>query len=172
MFLLGHLGIGSRLFPGARHRLPAGWLYFGCVLPDLIDKPLYYGLKLLAVRPSLITGTRTFGHTGLFLLLLSCAAALTRSRAVLAVAAGVASHLLLDIAGELVTGADMESSIWSAILFPLLGVRFPVAHFHTMLEHLRLSAQSAYVVAGELLGGGLLLRGLVERRRQRRPQSS
>ena len=54
-----------------------------------------------------------------------------------------------------------------AILFPLLGWQFPRAQFSTMLEHLRISAQSAYVIAGEILGAAILLRD-----RRRRRQSS
>ena len=69
MFVLGHLGIGSRLLFSLRTRLPAGWLYLGCLLPDLIDKPLFYvPLLVMHQQLPLITGTRTFGHTGLFLL--------------------------------------------------------------------------------------------------------
>jgi hypothetical protein len=160
-----------------RERLPALPLFFGCVLPDLIDKPLFYGL--LAVRghvEGLITGTRTFGHTGLFLLALSAAAALVRPRGaekksffsapLAAVAVGVATHLLLDIGGELFGGAQPDTSIWPAIFFPALGVRFPVAHFGSLLEHLQITAQSAYVLAGEAIGGAILLRAWLLRKRQ------
>lgn len=154
MFVLGHLGIGSRLLFGLRRRLPAWPLYLGCLLPDLIDKPLFYGLH--GAWP-LLTGTRSFGHTGLFLLALLLGAGLLRRPWAWAVAAGVATHLALDIAGELVTGADPDSSIWLAVLFPARGVRFPVAHFTTVLEHLSVSAQSGYVLAGELIGGAILL---------------
>ncbi len=160
MFVLGHLGIGSRLLFKLRRKLPPKWLYLGCLLPDLIDKPLYYGLH--GVWP-LITGTRSFGHAGLFLLTLLLAAAIARRPWAWAIAAGVATHFALDIAGELVTGAEPDSSIWLAVFFPALGVRFPVAHFTSLLEHLGVSVQSGYVVAGEILGGLILLRA----RRQR-----
>ena len=160
MFVLGHLGIGSRLLFGLRRRLPPWPLYLGCLLPDLIDKPLFYGLR--GVWP-LITGTRSFGHAGLFLLALLLGAALLRRPWAWATAAGVATHFALDIAGELVTGADPDSSIWLAVFFPAYGVRFPLAHFTSLLEHLRVSAQSGYVVAGEILGGLILLNA----RRQR-----
>lgn len=163
MFVLGHLGIGSRLLFGLRRKLPAWPLYFGCLLPDLIDKPLFYGMHLLHRSWPLIAGTRTFGHTGLFLLALALGAALLRRPWATAIAAGVATHLALDIAGELVTGAEPASSIWLAIFFPAYGVRFPLAHFTTLLEHLSLSAQSGYVLAGELIGGLILLNA----RRQR-----
>jgi hypothetical protein len=151
-----------------RKLLPAGWILFGCLLPDLIDKPLFYGFLWTTGHPDkLFTGTRTIGHTGLFLLALLGLAAVTRSRAVWAVAAGVATHLLLDMGGELITGADSESSIWLAIFYPRFGHRFPVAHFGSLYEHLRVSAQSAYVIAGELLGSAILLRAWILRRRAR-----
>ncbi len=154
MFVLGHLGIGSRLLFGLRRRLPPWPLYLGCLLPDLIDKPLFYGLH--GAWP-LIAGTRSFGHAGLFLLALLLGAALVRRPWAWAVVAGVATHFALDIAGELVTGADPESSIWIAVFFPALGVRFPLAHFTSLLDHLSVSAQSGYVIAGEVLGGVILL---------------
>jgi hypothetical protein len=142
-----------------RARLPARWLILGCLLPDLIDKPLFY-----LVRASWITGTRTIGHSGLFLLALLLAAAIARTPAAWAVFAGVATHFVLDIAGEMVTGAEPDSSIWLALFFPALGRRFPVAHFGTLLEHLRLDAHNAYNIAGEILGGAILLRAWLKRR--------
>ena len=145
-----------------RERLPARWLIFGCLLPDLIDKPLFY----LVGPTKLISGSRTFGHTFLFLLALFLLALLSRRAAVWAIFAGVATHLALDIAGEVTVGASPDSSIWIALLFPLLGVRFPVAHFHTLLEHLRVSAENLYVIFGEVAGGAILLRAWILRRRQ------
>jgi hypothetical protein len=158
MFVLGHVGIGTRMLAGLRKRLPMRWLVLGCLLPDLIDKPLFYALLCgEGHADALISGSRSVGHSGLFLLLLLFAALASRHAAAWAVVAGVATHLALDIGGELVTGADPDSAIWLAICFPALGWRFPKAHFATMLEQLRISAQSLYVVAGELIGGAILL---------------
>jgi hypothetical protein len=165
MFVLGHLGVGSRMLFGLRRRLPAWPLYFGCLLPDLIDKPLFYGLHALHRAPALISGTRTFGHCGLFFLALLLAAALARRPWLWAVFAGVATHFALDIAGEFITGADPESSIWLAIFFPAYGPRFPVAHFTTLTEHLFVSSQSAYTIAGEIAGAIILLHALWRRQR-------
>lgn len=166
MFVLGHLGVGSRLLFGLRRRLPAWPLYLGCLLPDLIDKPLYYALLALHRLPPLISGTRSFGHTGIFLLLVLLAAAVLKRPGVSALAAGVSTHFALDIAGELVTGADPESSIWIAFFFPAYGARFPLAHFTSLAEHIALSAQSGYVVAGEIIGGAILLHAVWRRRSQ------
>jgi hypothetical protein len=156
-----------------RARFPALPLFLGCVLPDLIDKPLFYGLLYARGHvEGLITGTRTFGHTGLFLLALCVAAGGSRAAEkkiiffspLWAVAAGVATHLALDIGGELFGGAQADTSIWPAIFFPALGVRFPVAHFGTLLEHLQITAQSGYVVGGELIGAAILLHAWLRKR--------
>jgi hypothetical protein len=165
MFVLGHLGIGPRLLFGLRRKLPAAWLALGCLLPDLIDKPLFYGLLLAEGHAdALIAGSRSIGHSGIFFLLLLAAALLLRRPALWALCAGVATHLMLDVLGELIMGADPETSIWLAVLFPALGFRFPKAEFTTVLEHLRISARSAYVVAGEILGTAILIRDYWRRR--------
>jgi len=152
---------------GWRERLPAGWLVLGCLLPDLIDKPLFYGLLWArGHHDPLISGSRSFAHTALFGLALLALALALRRRAAWAVFAGVATHLLLDIGGELVAGSTPESSIWFAIFFPALGWRFPEAPFHSLVEHLRLTAENAYVIAGEIVGGAILLRAWMRRRDQ------
>jgi hypothetical protein len=165
MFVLGHVGIGTRMLLGLRKRLPAGWLICGCLLPDLIDKPLFYALLWgEGHADALISGSRSIGHTGIFLVLLLALALISRRAAAWALCAGVATHLVLDIGGELVAGSEEDASIWLAILFPLMGWQFPKAHFASMMEHLRVSAQSAYVVIGEILGGAILLRAWLRRR--------
>src|SRR5207245_8990653 len=67
MFVLGHLGIGSWLAARRVRADSIAWLLFGAVLPDLIDKPLYYALSFATGRHGaalgLISSTRTFGHT-------------------------------------------------------------------------------------------------------------
>ena len=111
MFVLGHLGIGSRLLFSLRTRLPAGWLYLGCLLPDLIDKPLFYVPLLVMHRQlPLITGTRTFGHTGLFLLAWLILALALRRPWIWAVFAGLVTHFALDIAGETPTRSHRSGS--------------------------------------------------------------
>ena len=170
MFVLGHVGIGTRMLFGLRERLPARWLVLGCLLPDLIDKPLFYGLLWTRGHPdTLISGSRSVAHSGVFALALLALAFATRRPALWAVFAGVATHLALDIGGELVATSTADSSIWIAILFPAFGWRFPKAHFHSLLEHLRLTAENVYVIAGEIAGGAILLRAW---RRRRKAQSS
>jgi len=145
-----------------RQRLPVWPLIAGCLLPDLIDKPLYY---LLPHNP-LILGSRTFGHSGLFFLGLLLLALVARRPWAWALFAGVATHFTLDIGGEVFTGADPDSSIWRAIFWPALGA-FQPAHFETIAGHLRLSFHNAWVVGGEMVGGAILLRAWLLRRRPR-----
>lgn len=173
MFILGHIGIGSRLgalIPRVRDAGTPRWLILGTLLPDLVDKPLYYGLKLATGREGaelgLISCTRTVGHSALFALLVWLALrALGRRRAALALLAGMATHWLLDLGGD-VTGylahalglssAPAGLSSLRALLFPLMGGRFAVSPFHSAREHLSSLAQT-YTLAGELVGGVLLV---------------
>ena len=152
MFVLGHVGIGTRLVQ--RLRLPFAGLCVGCLLPDLIDKPLFYLVG--PERVALIEGTRTFGHTGLFLLVVLAAS--LRWPALRAVAIGMATHLLLDLGGDAVSFPPFEHSTLLAVFFPLFGVRFPQAPFSTLSQQLSLNAHSSYVLLGEIVGAGLLLR--------------
>jgi membrane-bound metal-dependent hydrolase YbcI (DUF457 family) len=146
MLLFGHLGIGLRL---ARPfgRLPLRWVLLGTLLPDLIDKPLYYGLStftgLRGAELGLISGTRTFGHTGLLILLVLGFSALMRSHPgrsgkTAALAVGMATHLLLDAVSERLgstgTGLHTESASLLALVYPYFG-RFAVLPFSGMREH-------------------------------------
>lgn len=170
MFVLGHVGIGPRLLGSVRRRLPARWLVVGCLLPDLIDKPLFYGLLWgEGHADALIRGSRSVGHSGLFLLALIALAAVARRASIWALVAGVTTHLALDVLGELITSAGPDSSIWLAIFYPAFDGRFPKAYFGSMLEHLKLTAESYYVIAGEIVGAALLFRA---HRQRRKAQSS
>jgi len=144
---------------GWRRRLPGRWLYLGCLLPDLIDKPLFYVLGPTA----LLSGTRTFGHTGLFLIAWALLALMLRRPWCIALAAGIATHFALDIVSEMLTSADPDSAIWLAIFYPAYG-RFPQAKFASLLEHLEISARNVVVVAGEVVGGALLIYGRLKRK--------
>ncbi len=175
MFILGHLGIGLRLaalLPGVA-RAPR-WIALGTLLPDLLDKPLYYGLSLAtgkhAAALGLISGTRTLGHTALLGLALAAALALRGHRlAGRALLAGLFTHWLLDLGGE-PAGALLQRlgllaplppsagpSTLAAILFPALGLHFPVIPFRNVAEHFA-SLRNLYTVSGEALGGWLLWR--------------
>ncbi|MGH9411237.1 MAG: metal-dependent hydrolase [Vicinamibacterales bacterium] len=151
MFVFGHIGIGRRLAQPWSHRLPAIPLIIGTLLPDLIDKPLYY-----ARIWSYVSCTRTFGHTGIFLVGLAAAAVIARSRVVGALAVGVATHLLLD--GLMSAfGQEPQDSAWMALTWPFLHRTFAHHTFTTISSHLR-SLFVTPIIATEIVG--LVLIGL------------
>lgn len=129
MYVFAHLGLGYALVKPWWRSVPLRALLLGSILPDLIDKPLYYGCVLWTGKRGadigLISGTRTFGHTLIFLLL-CCAISIGRkSKVGLALSAGVATHLFLDCVSVMVSSHG-ESYQEEALLFPLHGWSFPV----------------------------------------------
>ena len=163
MFVLGHRGIGSFLAARRVRAEQLAWLLVGTLLPDAIDKPLYYILVLATGRRGaelgLISGTRTLGHTVLLAVLLWL---LLPRRIGIPLFIGIATHLFLDelgdVAGALIPalGTHGRPGTINAILFPLLGPHFPVSPYRSALEH-ALSLANGYVIAGEILGAVLLL---------------
>lgn len=170
MFILGHLGIGRAL---VRRWVAPGlgrWLALGTLLPDLLDKPLYYALAaatgLRGAELGLISGTRTVGHT---LLLLAALRLLLGAGRGSALAAGMATHLFLDELGEVVgllgaaaglgegVGPPGGPPTLAAVLFPLLGPHFPIYPFRDAAEHLFAQGR-LWTLAGELAGALLLWR--------------
>jgi hypothetical protein len=155
VFALGHLGLGKKLAarPYARFsRVERRSFLVGTLLPDLIDKPLFYIPFWLTERPGgpggILSGTHLFAHTGLFLLVLVIAAVVTRSRPLRAVALGVATHLVLDC-----VGLSMNAG---TLLWPLLGWHFPAYPFRNLGHHLS-TILSPITLAGELVGAAILL---------------
>lgn len=154
MFALGHLGLGKAVAMPVYARFTARdkrVFLVGTLLPDLIDKPLYYGLSWWTGKQGdalgLISGTHTFGHTGLFLLVLTGAALVTRVAAVRALALGVATHGLLDFVG---LSMDYQTLLW-----PLLGRHFPFYPFSGVGQHLW-TVFRPVTLTGELLGAAFL----------------
>jgi hypothetical protein len=154
MFVLGHLGIAKKLAARPyRHfsRLDKRVFFVGALLPDLIDKPLYYVPAWLTGRrgaaAGILSGTHLFAHTGLFLLVLGTAALVTRARPLRALAIGVATHLVLDVAGL--------SLSWRALLWPLFGWHFPAYPFTSLTEHLGTILHPVTLI-GEVAGAAIL----------------
>jgi len=163
LFALGHLGIGKKIAarpyrafsPTARRAF-----FLGALLPDLIDKPLFYiPFWTTGRRGELLSGTHLFAHTGLFLLALIVAAWLTRSGALRAVAIGVATHFVLDCVGL--------SMGLGTLLWPLFGWHFPAFPFSNVGQHLA-TVLNPITLAGELVGGAILLWDYRKARRARR----
>jgi hypothetical protein len=155
VFALGHLGLGKKIAvrPYRRFsRREKRAFFLGALLPDLLDKPLFYIPFWLTGRrgaaAGILSGTHLFAHTGLFLLALVLAARLTRSGLVRAVAIGVATHLALDcVALSIGLGT---------LLWPLFGWHFPAFPFRGLGQHLT-TILNPITLAGELLGAAILL---------------
>jgi hypothetical protein len=159
MFVLGHVGIGRALaWPWVR-TFPVVAFAIGTLLPDLIDKSLYYS-HLLGQMPA----TRMYGHTGVLLLALALSAALVRSRVLAALAAGMATHLALDCLLDLTTTGPRGA--WIAAAWPVLGP-FPPVSIPSVGAHLRRITVGP-VIIGEIIGG-LLIAWELWRARPARP---
>jgi len=123
MFVLGHIGIGRRLVGSRGRRLPAVPLLLGMLLPDVIDKTLYY-----AHISSFISCTRTVAHTGIFLLTVLAIGCLRRSRSATALGLGIATHVMLDCVLDFLN-AGLGRGIGSgliALTWPLYGWHFVI----------------------------------------------
>lgn len=160
MHLFGHLGIGSQLVTPWSKGLPLKWLFLGALLPDLIDKPLYYGLSILTGKSGaalgIISGTRTFGHTALFLLLLCIVCFTKKSKPLAAVVLGIGSHLLLDGVTSTVLG-DPKNEFLQVVLWPYPHGLFPLYPFEDLRDHLSIWKRP-FLIYCEALGAALLLR--------------
>ncbi len=147
MIFFGHLGIGSALTRPFRRRDPYRawrWLLLGTLLPDLIDKPLYYGLSfatgLKSADLGLICGTRTFGHTLLLCAWIAGLGRFKRSDQFNALAMGVLTHLALDAVFDPAPGY---------LLWPLTS--FPAMPFKDLREHV-MSWANIRLIAAEGIG--------------------
>jgi hypothetical protein len=154
VFAFGHLGLGKKLAARPYRRFSPGErraFFLGALLPDLIDKPLFYIPFWLTARRSaaagLLSGTHLFAHTGLFLSALVIAALVTRSVRLRAVAIGVSTHLVLDCVGL--------SMGLGTLLWPLFGWHFPAYPFRGLSQHLA-TILNPITLAGELLGATIL----------------
>jgi hypothetical protein len=148
VFLFGHLGLGRALVRPWHSRLPWVPLAVGMLVPDLIDKPLYY----LSVSP-FFSCTRTVGHTAVFAATVLGLAALRRSPRGWALGVGVATHLLLDNVFDAAVGGELGSA-WIALVWPLDGWDFYRVTF-TLTEHAG-KLVSLPTIGCEIVGLGLL----------------
>ncbi len=164
MILFGHLGIGGESVRMVTKSFRLRWLLLGTMLPDLIDKPLYYGLCALSGQEGLangvICGTRTIGHTALFLAVLWVVAAVTDSLAMTAVAAGASTHWILDAIADFSTTHHSPlaspvlggSRAFQAFFYPYPEAHFPISHL-SFEEHLWASltpSRLAFEVVGAI----------------------
>jgi hypothetical protein len=135
------------------------WLALGCLLPDLIDKPIWIATQLASgnvdANAGLFASARLFGHTVFFAGLLAVAAALVPAARMRALAYAVPTHLLLDVLTDYGLGGH---GVWRTWLFWPLGVpSLASVSIPPLLRAFEPEASSAVYLAGELLGAGLLL---------------
>lgn len=149
MLPLAHLGIGSLLGRPFLKKIQPKWLLVGTLLPDLIDKPVFFLMGVYAYfdHGGWVPGKRGFAHTLLFLAILAVVGGLRRSRVLIAISIGVCTHLILDLFSKLPGSHGMRESL-SVFLWPLMGTDFPTLSY----------GMHGWVAIGfEFLGGVLLL---------------
>lgn len=172
MFIFGHLGIGNQIARPWSRGLSTRWILIGTLMPDIIDKILYYGLSFITGLKAVelghattIYGTRTYAHTALFLILLTLFAQWRQSRVIAALSLGMATHLLLDnVYDRLVFGqvasfsADTAnlSTAFQALVFPYFGLRFADLPFRNMNEHFWSILGNKALMGTEVAGLALL----------------
>jgi hypothetical protein len=155
MFIFGHLGIGSKIVSPWTTGLPRRAVLVGTVLPDLIDKPLYWGAALVTQQRGadigLISGTRTLGHTAIFLFLIVAIALVRRSKMLAALALGMATHLFLDNLSDHFASFPSDHSALMAMTWPFMGPNFfaipPDRHIFSL---------TPFLIGSELVGIALL----------------
>jgi len=158
MFILGHVGIGRTVTRPWSWRLPVVPFIAGALLPDVIDKPLYYSHVFAS-----ITCTRTVAHTGLFAAAVCAIALIRRSPAATAVALGLASHLLLDCSMDVMSTEPKSAII--ALGWPLAHRTFASFGFRSPVEHLR-HLWNIPVLVTELMGVALIAWEFLARQRR------
>src|SRR5690606_32366455 len=149
--ILAHAGIGIFLAKPWLKKLRLYYLLLGTLLPDLIDKFLFYVLPRFVDEVSLfITCTRTLGHTGLFLILFFMLALWFRSHRLLSVATGIGTHLVIDIVSDFYGPVHFfmfdQSSTARAFFYPLLGLQFGSIQWESLSEHVFFSFENPWNV--------------------------
>ena len=146
MFLLGHIGVGRTIARRGTARHSFWVMTAGMLLPDIIDKPLYY-----LFASDVITCTRTFGHTGLLTAAMLLSGRWRRSNVLTGLGIGMATHLALDC---LLDGRNWDGSAWRALTWPVSD--FAYVYSPTVIAHLsRLIATP--IIVSEVIGGLLLI---------------
>ena len=116
MFPLAHVGIGRRLIPPPlRESLPWRWVALGCLLPDLVDKPVWIAAQWLGAELSQLENARLLGHTAWFALIFVLGARLMPRHSLRALAWAIPTHLVLDVVTDYGRGGGF--GVWERWLF-------------------------------------------------------
>ena len=113
MYIFGHLGLGavigdaiskdlSSKTPWSHSRKTELFLFLmiGCLLPDLIDKPLHFLSIKINSKTIFFAGDRSITHTVMIIAIFFGFSISTGSLRLKMLAIGVFSHLLLDVVGD------------------------------------------------------------------------
>jgi len=140
-------------------------MVFGCLLPDLLDKPLWLATQwFTGAHSSLFATPRNFGHSVFLALALALAATAMRTPWIRALACAVPTHLLLDVVTDYGLGGR---GAWLTWLFWPLRIPLVMTSTPTPVRDFASEATSVVCLAGELIGAALLLRHLAQRRREK-----
>ena len=145
MLIFGHLGFGQLIARPWHQRLTWWCVALGSLLPDLLDKPLFL------LFPGTYGGSRLYGHTLLFLIILAVIGCTNRSRRWISLAIGVVTHLVADNLGDPLHVEHATDASIRTLLWPLMGWQFPDA-VRLNLESQIHRILSPYFVATELIG--------------------
>jgi len=169
VFPLGHVGIGTHLVPRRlREGLPWRWLALGCMLPDVVDKPIWVVAWWLGARSELIDSAKLIGHTAFFALAVAVLARIVRTRQMVAIAYALPTHIVLDVISDAGKGGGL--GVWKSWLFwPFEVPRLGILTVVSPLRELALELHSGVYIAGEVMGAALLLWDVA---RARRPKAS
>ena len=126
-------------------------LALGMLLPDIIDKPLYY-----ARVSDVISCTRTFGHSGLLWMALLLFGWAMGRRWPIALALGMITHIILDFTLDFLSGNDPRVT-WLALTWPLHGAQFGTVYIGSLAEHTT-RLINVWMIVAELVGLGLVIR--------------
>ncbi len=139
MFILGHLGFGVYFGKKIFSHLSSKKIFYllsGSLLPDLIDKPLFFFLKN---QWSWISGTRTFGHTFIFVFSLYLVGKIFKKENWKILSFACFLHIFFDHFID-IFNIDSDFSIYSnriaGMFWPFLGNRFLIYDFKNIEEYL------------------------------------
>jgi len=158
VFPLGHVGIGTHLIPRRlREGLPWRWLALGCMLPDVIDKPVWLVARLIGARSELFDSARMIGHTAFLAVAVAMVARIVRMPQMVAIAYALPTHILLDVVADAGMGGGL--GVWKSWLF----WPFELPDLHVLmlasspLRELSPEIRSPVYLGGEIVGGLILL---------------
>ncbi|HKN54297.1 MAG TPA: metal-dependent hydrolase [Amycolatopsis sp.] len=150
-----------------RERLPWRWLALGCLLPDVIDKPIWLVAQWLGAESRHFDTARMVGHTAFVAAAVVLVAWRRRSPAWTALAYGIPTHLVLDVVTDYGMGGGW--GVWKSWLFwPFHIPRLGILMIPPMQE-LAFEMQNRVYIAGELIGAALLLWDFAKSRLRRDP---